>query len=379
MILSSIKGSQGNISPAGKKVDSSEVRSEPRTAVVPEIAKKLLDMNVQCWLERGIGAGANFTDEQYPKEVKWVEVDEILARSDVLVFINLPDVSKLKKCNPGMILVGFVQFEAYNQEVMAVIKERRLRVFAIELLPRISKAQHMDALSSQASCIGYAAVFTAINNFKRYLPMLTTPAGTIRPATVIVIGVGVAGLQAIATAKRLGARVLGYDVRPEVKEQVESLGAKFISAGIEAGGSGGYARELNNQEKAQQQQALTKEIENADIVITSAGLPGRKPPVVLTEEMVEKMQHGSVVVDTLNGNCALSKADETIVHNGVTIIGDGRLTSAIAESASVLYSKNIFNYVKPWFKTKDQESKIEIDMEEEIYNKCLVGLENKNG
>ena len=254
----------------------------------------------------------------------------------------------------------------HHLNIVKGLRDRHVTSFAMELVPRISRAQSMDALSSQASVAGYKAVLIAANAMGKFLPMLTTAAGTIRPAQVLIIGVGVAGLQAIATAKRLGAMVEAYDVRSATREQVKSLGAKFVETGVIAEGVGGYARELTVEERAQQQAALDNRIAVADAVITTAGVPGRPAPQIVSAQAVARMKPGSVIVDILaenGGNCELSKAGETVTHNGVSIIGPVNRPSQLAYHASEMYSRNLYNFLAPAFKGCE----IQIDWSDEVF------------
>jgi len=269
------------------------------------------------------------------------------------------------------VVVGYMQPHARILEVRA-LRDRRITAFAMELVPRISRAQSMDALSSQASIAGYKAVLIAANQLQKFLPMLTTAAGTIRPSQVLVIGAGVAGLQAIATARRLGAVVEAYDVRSATREQVKSLGAKFVDTGVSAEGSGGYARELTAQEKAAQQEVLDSRIAAADAVITTASVPGRPAPKIISRAAVERMRAGSVVVDVAaeqGGNCELTRAGETIEHQGVSIIGAVNLPAALAYNASEMYSRNLFNFLKPAL----AKGELAIDWNDEVFaQSCLT-------
>jgi H+-translocating NAD(P) transhydrogenase subunit alpha len=249
--------------------------------------------------------------------------------------------------------------------------EKNITSFAMELVPRISRAQDMDALSSQATISGYKAVLLAADNSKFFFPMLTTAAGSVRPAKVFIIGVGVAGLQAIATARRLGAQVSAYDVRPETKEQTESLGAKFLDTGVHATGAGGYARELTPEEKIQQAEALKKHISGCDVIITTAGVPGRPAPKILSKAMVESMKPGSVIVDILadmGGNCELTKPGETVYHNDVAIIGPVNIPSTLAINASEMYARNLINLLNLMIK----EGTLNLDWNDEIIAGSLV-------
>jgi NAD(P) transhydrogenase subunit alpha len=259
-----------------------------------------------------------------------------------------------------------MQAHARHTEVKA-LRDRKVTSFAVELIPRISRAQSMDALSSQASLAGYKAVLIAANSLEKFMPMLTTAAGTIRPSLTLVIGAGVAGLQAIATAKRLGSVVEAYDVRSATREQVKSLGAKFVETGVSADGAGGYARELTPEEKARQQEALDSRIAAADAVVSTASVPGRKAPVIISRAAVERMRAGSVIVDIAaeqGGNCELTKAGETVVHNGVKVIGPVNLPGTLAYNASEMYARNLFNFLKPAI---DKGGELKIDWTDEVF------------
>jgi NAD(P) transhydrogenase subunit alpha len=271
-------------------------------------------------------------------------------------------VNALKK---GAVVIGFMQAYA-NPDLVRLLRDRGITSFAMELVPRISRAQSMDALSSQASVAGYRAVLIAASTLERFLPMLTTAAGTIRPATVLVIGAGVAGLQAIATARRLGAVVEAYDVRGATKDQVKSLGAKFIETGVSAEGAGGYARELTPAEKAKQQEVLDARIAVSDAVISTASVPGRAAPRIITQAVVERMKAGSVIVDIAaeqGGNCELTRAGETVVHGGVKIVGPVNLPATLPYHASEMYSRNLFNLLKPALAS----GALSIDWKDEVF------------
>src|SRR4029450_13067225 len=244
--------------------------------------------------------------------------------------------------------------------------------FAVELIPRISRAQSMDGLSSQASLAGYKAVLIAANNLEKFLPMLTTAAGTIRPSQVLVIGAGVAGLQAIATARRLGAVVEAYDVRSATREQVKALGAKFVETGVSADGAGGYARELTAEEKAKQQEELDARIAAADALVSTAAVPGRPAPKIISRAAVERMRPGSVVVDIAaeqGGNCELTRAGETVGHNGVSVMGPGNRAASLAYNASEMYARNLLNFLKPAI----DKGELKIDWSDEVFaQSCLT-------
>ena len=345
---------------------------ETRVSIVPEVAGKLAAAGARVLIERGAGVSAQFPDALYQK-VEWADAaDAVLAQADILLTVQPPTLEQINALRPGSVIVGFMQAHARKDEVKA-LRDRRITSFAMELVPRISRAQSMDALSSQAAIAGYKAVLIAANTLDRFLPMLTTAAGTIRPAQVLVVGVGVAGLQAIATAKRLGAVVEAYDVRSATREQVKSLGAKFIETGVSAEGTGGYARELTAEEKAKQQEVLEARIALADAVITTAAIPGRAAPRIVSRAAVERMKAGAVIVDIpaeSGGNCELTRAGETVVHNGVKIVGPVNLPAQLAYHASEMYARNLLNLLKP---ALDKNGALAIDWNDEVFaQSCLT-------
>jgi NAD(P) transhydrogenase subunit alpha len=345
---------------------------ETRVSLVPEIADKLAAAGVRVLLERGAGISAQFPDSAY-RQVDWADsAAMVLAASDVLLTVQPLRPSQIMGMRSGAVVVGFMQPHARLDEVRA-LRDHGITSFAMELVPRISRAQSMDALSSQAAVAGYKAVLIAANVLDRFLPMLTTAAGTIRPAQVLIVGVGVAGLQAIATARRLGAIVEAYDVRSATREQVKSLGAKFIETGVTAEGSGGYARELSEAEKRQQQEALDARIALADAVITTAAVPGRRAPCIVSRTAVERMKTGAVIVDIAaesGGNCELTQAGQTIVHQGVKIVGPVNLPAQLAFHASEMYSRNLYNFLKSAI---GQGGTLAIDWQDEVFaQSCLT-------
>ena len=325
------------------------VPGENRVAVVPEVATRLAALGARLLLERGAGASARFPDALY-KDVSFADsADAVLESADLLFAVQPLDPAIAGRLKSGSTLVGFLAPHA-QQALVRALRDRRVTSFAMELVPRISRAQSMDALSSQAAVSGYKAVLIGAAALDKFFPMLTTAAGTIRPATVLVIGAGVAGLQAIATARRLGAVVEAYDVRSATREQIKSLGAKFVETGVTAEGAGGYARELTAEEKAKQQEVLDSRIAAADCVITTAGVPGRPAPRIIGRAAVERMKTGAVIVDLLaenGGNCELSRAGETVDHRGVRIIGPVNLPASVAFHASEMYARNLLNFIKP--------------------------------
>ena len=348
------------------------VPGETRVSLVPEVTGKLKAAGARVIMQRGAGVSAQFPDALF-KDVEWVEsAAEVIAQADVLLTVQPLSQEQIGTLRSGQVVVGYQQAHARAAEVKA-LRERGVTSFAMEFIPRISRAQSMDALSSQAAIAGYKAVLVAANTLDRFLPMLTTAAGTIRPAQVLIVGVGVAGLQAIATARRLGAVVEAYDVRSATKEQVKSLGAKFIETGVSAEGQGGYARELTAEEKARQQEVLDARIAVADAVITTASVPGRRAPRLISAAVVERMKAGAVIVDLAaesGGNCELTRAGETVLHNGVKIVGPVNLPAQLAYHASEMYSRNLYNFLKPAI---DKSGALNIDWQDEVFaQSCLT-------
>lgn len=348
-----------------------EVRAgEQRVALVPDIVNRLTKQDIQVSLETGAGELAGYSDSYYENVDIAASSADIFNKADICLTVNPATDEQIEQLREGSILIGYLNphsdLERFNK-----LKTKNISAFSMELIPRISRAQAMDALSSQASIAGYKAVLLASNLLGKFFPMLTTAAGTIRPSKVLVIGAGVAGLQAIATARRLGAIVEGYDVRAAVKEQVESLGAKFVDIEIKAEGSGGYARELTDEEREQQQAILAKHVAAADVVVSTAAIPGRPSPRIISTEMVEGMRGGSVIVDLAaegGGNCELTKIDETVLHNGIKIYGPVNVPSMVGNHASELYAKNLLNFLELLI----QDGAINIDLEDEILSDSLI-------
>src|SRR5665213_305905 len=346
--------------------------NETRVSLVPEVADKFAASGAQICIERGAGVRARFPDANF-KNVEWLDsASAVLGKADVVFTVQPLSVEQIASLKAGAVVIGFMQPHARQAEI-AALRDRRITSFAMELVPRISRAQSMDALSSQAAIAGYKAVLIAANYLQKFLPMLTTAAGTIRPAQVLIIGVGVAGLQAIATAKRLGAVVEAYDVRSATREQVKSLGAKFVDTGVSADGAGGYARELTEAERAKQQQVLDARIAVADAVITTAAIPGREAPRLISRAAVERMKPGAVIVDIAaesGGNCELTRAGHTVLHGAVKIIGPVNLAAQLAYHASEMYARNIFNFLKPAI---DQTGNLAIDWQDDVFaQSCLT-------
>ncbi|MCV6637379.1 Re/Si-specific NAD(P)(+) transhydrogenase subunit alpha [Candidatus Albibeggiatoa sp. nov. NOAA] len=338
---------------------------ERRVALVPDIAARFKKMGVTVMMEKGMGDNAYFPDELY-KDIEIAETAaELYQKADIILKVQPPTEAEIEQMKSGTIVVGFMSAHK-NPDAVAKMRDKKITSLAMELVPRISRAQSMDALSSQAAVAGYKAVLMGADLASVFFPMLTTAAGTIRPAKVLVIGAGVAGLQAIATARRLGAMVEAYDVRAATKEQVESLGAKFVEMDVKAEGTGGYARELTAEEKQQQQEKLAEHIAKSHVVITTAAIPGRPSPKIISTAMAEAMATGSVIIDIAaegGGNCELTKPGETVEHNGIKIHGPLNIPSEMPVHASEMYAKNLFNLLGLAI---DKEGNLNLDMEDEV-------------
>jgi NAD(P) transhydrogenase subunit alpha len=322
---------------------------EARVALVPEIAQHLVKAGIEVVVEAGAGASARYPDAGYTAAGARTETDRsaLFGGSQVVLKVQPPTVEEIGWMKPGTVVIALMN-ASRNLDRVAKMRDAHLTAFALELLPRITRAQSMDVLSSQATVAGYRAVLVGAELCPKFLPMLTTAAGTIRPAKVLILGAGVAGLTAIATAKRLGAVVEAYDVRRAAGEQVRSLGAKFLELQINAEGSGGYARELTDEEKKQEQEMLAKAVGDADIVITTANIPGRRAPLLVRAEMVQRMRPGAVIVDLAaesGGNCELTKPGERVDVGGVQIVGPFNLPSQIPFHASQMYAKNLESFL----------------------------------
>ena len=348
------------------------VPGERRIAIDPVVAKRFIDLGVEVCMEKGAALSAHFHDDQF-EGVKIIDTPAELYKDANLIFkVQPPTLDELDMMPDGCTLVGFMAPHK-NEELTQKMCEKNITSLAMELVPRITRAQSMDALSSQASIAGYKGVLMGADLASVFFPMLTTAAGTIRPAKVIVIGAGVAGLQAIATAKRLGAIVEAYDVRQATKEQCESLGAKFIDTGVSADGEGGYARELTEEEKQQQQAVLDKHLLTADVVITTAAIPGKPSPKIISADVVANMKVGAVIVDLASeggGNCELTKPGETVdFESRVTIHGPLNVASQLPVHASEMYAKNLFNLISPFI---TESGELELDWEDEVISKTTL-------
>jgi NAD(P) transhydrogenase subunit alpha len=345
---------------------------ERRVALVPKLIERLVKRGLRVIVEPGAGAQAHLSDDVF--EAAGAKLGEAWD-ADAVLKVAPPTPDEVARLKPGTLLIGFLNPRS-DPDGLAALEKAGLIAFAVESIPRISRAQAMDALSSQSSVAGYKAVLLAAERLTRFFPMLTTAAGTVPPAKVLVLGAGVAGLQALATAKRLGAQTTGYDVRPEVGEQVRSIGAKFLDLGIEASGEGGYARELTDDERAEQQRRLTEAITRFDVVITTALVPGRKAPTLVTADAVRGMPAGSVVVDLAGesgGNCELTKPGEEVVEYDVTICSPLNLAAEMPAHASELYARNVTELLELLV---DGEGKLALDFSDEIVaGACVAGRE----
>jgi H+-translocating NAD(P) transhydrogenase subunit alpha len=330
-------------------VPREQTPGEHRVATVPEVVRKLSQSGFSVQVEHDAGTGAYYPDDLYIAAGAKIVPNrtDLLNGARIVLCVQPPTVTEVDQLDEGAIIIGFMN-ATRNLEAVARMRDRKVTAFALELVPRITRAQSMDALSSQATAGGYEAAIMGAGNCPKFLPMLTTAAGTIRPSTVLILGAGVAGLMAIATAKRLGAIVEAYDVRRAAGEQVRSLGAKFLELEINAEGQGGYARELTPQEKEMEQQMVSAAVARADIVITTANIPGRKAPLLITRETVAMMRPGAVIVDLAaesGGNCELTQPGKTIHEHGVTIMGPQNLPAQVPFHSSQMYAKNLQSFL----------------------------------
>ena len=360
------------------KEDSNELR----TAISPEIVKKLSGSGHEIFIETNAGSGSNFDDEIFIEAGAKIYTDIAqLKTADFIFRVNAPSEDEIALYKENSILIASLN-PYNNSEIIKKLETQKTISFAMELMPRITRAQSMDVLSSQSNLAGYQAVIEASHIFNKAMPMMMTAAGTIAPAKVMVFGAGVAGLQAIATAKRLGAIVSATDVRMAAKEQVESLGGKFVMVETEedqdAETSGGYAKEMSEEFKVKQAELISKTISSQDIVICTALIPGKKAPTLITEEHVKSMKPGSVIIDLAaenGGNCVSTKLGETAVVDGVSIYGASNITSSISQDASALYSKNLFNFFN--LLVNQESNQVDIDWEDEIVVNTLITKDGK--
>jgi NAD(P) transhydrogenase subunit alpha len=339
--------------------------------MAPDVVPRLQKLGLEVLIQTGAGAGSHFNDTDFGSVTLVDDPQDLYAQANVILKVQPPSAEEIDMLQAGTVLVGMMLPHRYPERI-ARLRDRRITTFAMELIPRISRAQAMDTLSSQASVAGYRSALMAASLSGKFFPMLTTAAGTIRPSTVLVLGIGVAGLQAIATAKRLGAIVEAYDVRSATREQAESLGARFIDTGVSAEAEGGYARELTEAEKAKQKEVVDRHIAKADCVITTAAIPGRPAPRLIDAATVQAMGPGAVVVDLAaegGGNCELTRPGETIEHHGVTIHGPLNVPASLPVHASEMFAKNLLNFISPMI--EDGELKLDWD-DEVIAESCLT-------
>jgi NAD(P) transhydrogenase subunit alpha len=359
---------------------------ERRVAVVPAHVASLKKLGIELLVQTGAGQDAGFPDQDYEKPGAQLvgSAAEVIARADLLLQVRTPGANpqngrdEAELLRPGQVVIGLAD-PLGTPDASSFLAAQGVTLFALELVPRITRAQSMDVLSSQATIAGYKAVVLAASALPRMFPMMMTAAGTIAPAKVFIVGAGVAGLQAIASSRRMGAKVEAYDVRPAVKEQIQSLGAKFVELPLETAGSedkGGYAKAQDETFYRKQRELLLKVVGASDVVITTAAIPGKKSPVLVTEDMVKGMAPGSVIVDLAaerGGNCELTRADETIVVHGVTIMGPTNLPATVPYHASQMYSKNLITFVQHLVK----DGKVTYDLEDEITKETLVTREGQ--
>jgi NAD(P) transhydrogenase subunit alpha len=353
---------------------------EARVALVPESVKKLTGAGVDVGVETGAGDKAGFRDSDYTASgAKMMDRAALLGGADIVTCVNRPEADDYARLKPDTVIIGFLK-PLDDPAGLEPIVQKKLTAFALELVPRITRAQSMDALSSMATVAGYKAIIMAADHLPRLFPLLMTAAGTIPPAKALVLGAGVAGLQAIATARRLGAVVEAYDVRAAAGEQVKSLGAKFLEVdlgGIQTEDTGGYAKELSEEALQRGRDMVAKHAATSDVVITTAQVPGRRAPLMLTEQAVQNMKPGSVVVDlaaSTGGNCALTKPGEEIVHNGVTILGPLNVPATVPYHSSQLYSRNLASFLALII----DKGALKIDMQDEILKGACVAFQGGN-
>ncbi len=347
---------------------------ERRVALIPDVVARLVKQGLEIAVEAGAGEGSFFSNDAYEAAGAKIIYDAatLWREADILLKVGIPKDHEINQLREGSVLISFLSPLA-QPEVVQQLANQKVTAFSMELIPRTSRAQSMDALSSQAGVAGYKAVLIAAAALPKFFPMLTTAAGTIKPAKVFVMGAGVAGLQAIATARRLGAVVEAFDIRPAVKEEVQSLGAKFIEVTLDEDtvASGGYAKEISEASKQRTQEVLTEHVKNADVVITTAQVPGKKAPLLVTEEMVAQMAPGSVIVDLAaeqGGNCAGTEPGKDVVRHGVTIIGPINLPSSMPVHASQMYAKNISTLLQYLVK----EGQLQLNFEDDIIGSTCI-------
>ena len=351
-------------------------QGENRVALSPQVCTSLQKMGFEVWVEKDAGINAHFTNDMYEQAGASVKTSQDILSADIFVQINVPTLDKIQSLPEGKTWISSLYYRT-NPEVIEAFSKKNISAISLDAIPRISRAQSMDVLSSQANLAGYRAVIEGAYHLDKIFPLLMTAAGTVTPAKVLIFGVGVAGLQAIATAKRLGAVVEATDVRPETKEQVQSLGGKFIEVkGVEVGSEGGYAKEASEEYRKAQREAVNKSLAQADLVITTALVPGRKAPILIDDEQLSLMKTGSVLIDMAaeqGGNCTQTKTGEIIHVNGVKLVGSVNLPSALSANASELFARNIWELLKLMAPKGDMI----FDMNDEIVQGCLISHNGK--
>lgn len=352
---------------------------ERRVALVPETVAKLTKSGIEVQIEAGAGLGSSYPDGDYQAAGAQVISDRktLFGTSDIFIKVQKPSAEEIGLLREGSVLIGILQ-PLINPDLVQQLAQKKITAFAMDMIPRITRAQPMDVLSSQSTVAGYKAVLLASQYLPKFLPMLSTAAGTITPAKVFIIGAGVAGLQAIATARRLGAVVQAFDVRPAVKQEVESLGAKFVGLALEeAADKSGYAKELSEEHKQKERELIAKYVKESDVVITTALVPGKRAPLLITKEMVAAMKPGSVIIDLAaeqGGNCELTQAGQEIAVNGVTVVGPINLPSSMSYHASQMYSRNIASFLSLLI---TKEKQLNLDFNDEIIKGCCVTHDGK--
>lgn len=347
---------------------------ENRVALIPDIVARLVKQGLEIWVENGAGEASFFSDRAYEEAGATLVSDpgKLWAEADIVLKVGIPKDDEINQMREDSTLISFLS-PLGKPEVAQKLANRKVTAFSMELIPRTSRAQSMDALSSQAGIAGYKAVLIAAAALPKFFPMLTTAAGTIKPSKVFILGAGVAGLQAIATARRLGAMVEAFDIRPAVKEEIQSLGAKFVEVDLQEDtvAEGGYAKEVSDAAKQRTQEVIAEHVKQSDVVITTAQVPGKKAPLLVTEEMVEQMSPGSVIVDLAaeqGGNCAVTEAGKDIVRHGVTVIGPINVPASMPTHASQMYAKNISTLLQYLVK----EGQLQLNFEDDIVDSTCI-------
>jgi NAD(P) transhydrogenase subunit alpha len=347
---------------------------ERRVALVPETVAKLVKSGIEAQIETGAGVGASYPDREYEaaRATMAPNAKTLYSTAEIVIKVQKPTKDEIELLREGTVLIAILQ-PLINPDLVQMLSQRKITAFSMDMIPRITRAQSMDVLSSQSTVAGYKAVLLATEFLPKFFPMLSTAAGTITPAKVFIIGAGVAGLQAIATARRLGAVVQAFDVRPAVKQEVESLGAKFVGLALEeAADKSGYAKELSEEHKQKERELIAKYVKESDVVITTALVPGKKAPVLITKEMVTPMKPGSVIIDLAaeqGGNCERTQAGTEVVEHGVTIVGPINLPSSMSFHASQMYSRNIASFLSLLI---NKEKQLNLDFNDEIIKGCCV-------